>query len=143
MKPGRKTPARSLKAFTQFDVPVSQVNEVFPAVVLVQAETNLHEGTPLRPFGFADEVQARFLRRAISLECITIDTRANDVLPGGRAATIPRHNMVKIQIFPVKGLPAILACVLIALEDVMAGELSLFFSRIIIYQPGNKIRHTK
>src|SRR6266702_7900857 len=92
------TPTRSLNVFTQFDVPVSQVDEVFPAIVLVQAETDLHERTPLGPLGYPDEVQARFLRCAIGLECIAIDARAHDVLPGCGAAAVARENMVKVQI---------------------------------------------
>src|SRR5258708_4561415 len=83
-----KTPTSPLNIFTQLDIPVSQVNEVFPAIVLVQTETDLHEGTPLRPLRFSDEVQAGFLRSAIGLEGIAIDARAHDVLPGRRPAAV-------------------------------------------------------
>ena len=72
---------KSLDAFTQFDVPISQVDEMFPAIVLVQAEIDLHEGPPLGSLGFPNQVQPRFLRRAIGLKRITIDARANDVFP--------------------------------------------------------------
>ncbi len=71
--PFTAAPANPLNAFAQLDIPVSQVNEVFPAIVLVQAETDLHEGTPLRPLRFSDKMQPRFLRRAIGLERIAID----------------------------------------------------------------------
>src|SRR6266705_6227136 len=120
--PFTAAPANPLNVFTQLDIPVSHVNEVFPAIVLVQAETDLHEGTPLRPLRFSDEVQPRFLRRAIGLECIAIDARANDVFPGRRPAAVARKNVVEVQIFPVKGLATILAGILVTLKDVMAGE---------------------
>ena len=131
-RPFNAAPAKPLNAFAQLDVPVSEINEVFPAIVLVQAETDLHEGTPLRPLGFPDEVQARFLRCAIGLECIAIDARAHDVLPGCGAAAVARENMVKVQIFSVKGFPTILAGILVTLENVMPGELHLFFRHMII-----------
>src|ERR1041384_1032318 len=62
---------RSLDVFAEFHVPVGQVEEMLPTVVVMEAEINLHEGPPLRPFRFADQAQARLLRRAIGLRRVT------------------------------------------------------------------------
>src|ERR1039457_6964855 len=49
----------------QLDIPVGEVNEVFPTVVPVQGEVDLDERSPLGPLGFADEMQVGLLRRAV------------------------------------------------------------------------------
>ena len=107
---------------------------MFPAVVLVQAEIDLHEWTPLRTLGFANEVQAGFLRRSVGLEGITLDAGADDILPTRRSAAVTRNYVVEVQVFAVACFAAILASVLIALENVMSGELNLLFREMIINQ---------
>ena len=103
---------------------------MFPTVVPVQAEIDLHERPPFRPLRFADEVQSGLLRRAVGLLRIALDTRANDVFPRGRAAAVARHDVVEVQILPVKGPPAVLADVLIPLKDVVAREFDLLFRQL-------------
>ena len=53
--------------FSQLHVPVGQIEEMLPAIVVVKAQVDLDKRPPLRPLGFADEPHARFLRRAIGL----------------------------------------------------------------------------
>ena len=89
-------PKSDLHILAQLNIPISQVDEMFPTVVLVQAETDLHERTPLGPLGFADEVQAGFLRGSIGLERIALDAGADDVLPTGWTASVTRDDMVQI-----------------------------------------------
>ena len=74
----------------QLDVPVGEVNEVFPTVVLVEREIDLQEGTPLRPLGLANETHSSFLRRPVRLERVALDAGADDVLPRRRATPITR-----------------------------------------------------
>ena len=100
--------------------------------MLVEAELDLDERTPLGPLGFADQVHAGFLRRSIGLERITIDAGANDVLPGSGTAAITGNDVVQIQVFAIKNSAAILAGVLVALEDVVPGELNLFLGQMIV-----------
>ena len=57
---------------------------MLPAFVLVQAQVDLDEGTPLGPLGLADEVHAGFLRRVIGLARVAGDAGADDVFPSGR-----------------------------------------------------------
>ena len=39
----------------QLHIPVGQIEEVLPVIVHGPTETDLNEGTPLRPFWFADQ----------------------------------------------------------------------------------------
>ena len=64
---------------------------MFPAVVPLQREIDLHERTPFGALGFADEMHAGFLRRAIGLARVALDARAHDVFPGRRAAAVARE----------------------------------------------------
>src|SRR5690606_27190611 len=109
--------------FSQLDVPVGEIDKMLPAVVLLQAEIDLHERAPLRPLGLANEMHTGFLRCAVCLDRIALDARADNVLPAGRAAAIARDDVVEIEILPVEHMAAILAGVFVALEDVMPREL--------------------
>jgi len=113
--------------FSQFHVPVSQVNEVLPAFVLVHAEVDLYERTPLGPLWFADQVHGSFLRRVIGFARIARNAGADNVFPSGRPAAVARDDVVQVQILPVKSLAAILALVVVAFENVVPGELDFLF----------------
>ena len=102
---------------------------MLPAIVLVQAQMNLHEWPPLRTFGLADEVDACLLRSAIGLLRVTSDARADDVFPGRRAAPITRDHVIEIEFAAIEDLPAILAGILIPLKNVMPGKLNFFLGK--------------
>ena len=123
--------AVSTRLFTQLHVPVRDVEEMLPAIVILRPEIDLDERTPLRPLRFADEMHVRFQRRAIRLPGIARNARAHNVLPRRRAAPVPRDHMVQIQILPFKYLPAILAGVLVAFEDIVSRELHFFLRHAI------------
>src|SRR5271167_3560727 len=115
---------------------------MFPAVVPGQGETDLHERTPLWPLWFADEVQARLLRRAVGLACIASDAGADDVFPRSRPAAVTRDNVVQIQVLTVKNIAAILAGVFVALKNIVARELDLLFRQPVIHEQQDDARHT-
>ena len=117
--------------FAEFDVPVGEVEEVFPGIVVAHAQVYLHEGAPLGTFRFADQVQAGFLRGAVGFPGVTLDAGANDVFPRGRAAAVARDDVIEIQVAAIKDFRAILTGIVIALEDVVARELHLFFRHAI------------
>ena len=114
---------------------------MLPAVVLVQAEIDLNERPPFGPFRFANQMHARLLRRAIGLAGITLDTGADDIFPGGRPAPIARDDMIQVEVFAVETFAAILAGALVALENVMPGELDLFLGEMIVNDQQNHSRH--
>src|SRR5258706_7651743 len=105
------------RTLPELHIPIRQINKMLPTVVLGQAEADLDERPPLGPLGFADQVHVRFLRRAIRLERIAFNAGTDDVLPCCRSAAVAWNHMVQIQILAVAGLAAILAGILVALEN--------------------------
>ena len=112
-----------LQILAQLDVPVGEVDEVLPAIVLVEAEIDLHERPPLRPLGLADEMHPGLLRRAIGLVRIALDARADNILPRGGSATVARDDVVEIQILAIENVAAVLAHVFVALKNIVPREL--------------------
>src|SRR5579872_6155803 len=127
--PMKKQRSRLAHILAQFHVPISEIDEMLPAFVLVQTEVDLHERTPLGPFRFANQVQAHFLGRMVCLACVTRDAGADDVLPGGGAAAVAGNDMIEVQILAIERLAAVLAGVLVPLENVVAGELDLLLGQ--------------
>src|SRR5688572_33255910 len=84
--------------FAEFDVPVGEIEEVFPGVVVAHAQIYLHERAPLGTFGFADEMESGFGRSAVGFPGVTLDAGANDVFPSGRAAAIARDDVVEVEV---------------------------------------------
>ena len=65
---GRETASERVKrpvmrsSIAQFDIPVREIDKVFPEVVLRRGKGNLDERPPFWPFGFADQAHVRFSR---------------------------------------------------------------------------------
>src|SRR6266567_765058 len=95
---------------------------MFPTVVVMEAQIDLHEGPPLRSFRPADESHPDFLRRAVGLLSVAGDAGTDNVLPGGGSAAVARNDMIQVQIFPVENMPAILARVFVSFKNVVPGE---------------------
>jgi len=104
---------------------------MLPTVVIVQAEIDLHEGTPLWSLGLVDEPHASLLGSAVGLFGVTDDTRADDVFPRGRTASIARDDVVQVQVFAVGYLSAVLAGVFVSLKNVVAGEFDFLLRQAI------------
>ncbi len=115
---------------------------MFPAIVLVQADIDLHKRTPFRAFGLANQMQSGFLRRAIGLLRVAFNAGANDVFPRRRAAAVAGDDVVEIQIFPLKMFAAVLAGVFVALKNVVARELHFFLRQPVVNRQQNNSRHT-
>lgn len=114
---------------------------MFPAFVVSHPEIDLDERPPFGSFRFADQVHARFIRRMVGLAGITLDTGANDILPSGRTATITWNHMVEVQILSLKNFAAVLAGVLVALEDIVASELHFLLRHAIEEYQHDDARH--
>src|SRR5271155_270134 len=85
------------KVFAELHVPVGEVNEMFPTVVPVQGEIDLHEWTPFRAFRFADEIHAGLGGGPVGLVGVATDAGTNDVFPGRRATPVARNDVVEVQ----------------------------------------------
>ena len=126
--------------FAQLDVPVGEINELLPTVVLVEAEIDLHEWTPLGSLRLLYQMHSRFLRCAIGFASVARDAGANDVFPCRRPAMIARNDVIEIQIFAIKFFPAVLAGVAVALENVVSRELHFLFRHTIISEQQDDAR---
>lgn len=104
-----------------------------PGIVDLRIESDMDERPPAGTLRLVNQPHANLVRQAISFPCITGDARTDDIFPSREASFIPRNHVIEIEVLLIKVLPAILAGVLIALEDVVPGELH-FFPRHAIEQ---------
>ena len=108
-----------------------------PAFVLRRGERDVQERSPLRALRFANQRHLRFVRQSIALSGVTRNARANDIFPRRHAAAITRNNVIEIQIIPIERDAAVLAGVLVALENIVAGKLYFLLWKPIEYQQYN------
>ena len=104
---------------------------MFPAIVGDGADGDVDEWTPLRTLRLLDEVHAGLGRRAVGFARVARDTGADDVLPRGRPSTISRDDVVEVQLAAVETLAAILAHIVVALENVVARELHFLVRKAV------------
>ena len=116
---------------TQLDVPIGKIDKVPPAFVLRRRKCDVHKRAPLRTLRFANQTHLRFPRQAVALARIARDTGANHVLPDGESASVARHDVIEIQVVPLKNLAAVLAGVLIALENIVPRKFHFLFRQPI------------
>ena len=86
-------------------------------------------------------MKSGFLRRAIGLLGIALDTGAHNVLPCRRAAAVAGDDVIQVQIAPIKDFAAILAGVVVAFEDVVARELHFLLRHAVEEAKENHSRH--
>ena len=115
----------------QLNIPIRQIDEVFPEIVLRRGKGNLNKRPPLRPLRFADQTHVRVSRQSVALTRIAGDARANDVFPRRCSAPIARQNVVEIEFASIKNLAAVLAGVLVPLKNIVASELYFLFRKTI------------
>src|SRR6266550_5907754 len=118
-----QTPYNSQRRLiAQFDVPVREINEVFPEIVLRRSKSDLDKRPPLWPLRFADQAHVCFAREPIALTRIAWDAGANHVFPSRRPAPVAWHDVIQIKVTPIEEFATVLAGVLVALKNVVSGE---------------------
>lgn len=127
---------RTEGSLLKFDVPVSEIEEVFPAFALAGVKDETDDRAPFGADGFADEAHTGLVGEAVGFAGITADAGADDVFPGGFTAAITRDDVVEVEVFAGEVLAAVLADILVAFEDVDAGELE-FLAREFV-EPGEQ-----
>ena len=98
-----------------------------PALVLRRRKGDMQEWPPFRPLWPADKRHVRFLRQPVALSRVTANAGANHILPSSRSATITRHHVIEVQLVAIESLTAVLARILITLENVVPRKLYLLF----------------
>src|ERR1700761_1475029 len=115
----------------QLNIPVGQIDEVFPRFVAGLAELEMEHGPPLGPARLVQELEARLGRRAVALAAVARDAGADNVFPRGLTAAVARDDVVEVEILPVELLAAVLAGVVVALKDVVPRELDLLLRHAV------------
>ncbi len=104
---------------------------MLPRFVARLVELDVQERTPFRTLRFFQQLKPGFRRSSIALLAVTRHAGTDDVFPARFTATIPGNHVVKIQILAIEFLRAILAGVVIPLEDVVAGKLHFLLRHAI------------
>ena len=125
----------------QLDIPVSEIDKMPPAFVLRRRKCDLHKRAPLRAFRFANQTHLCFPWQTVAFSRIARDTGANHVLPGGESAAVARHDVIEIQVVPLKNLAAVLAGVLVALENIVPRKFHFLFRQPIEEEQHDHTRH--
>jgi hypothetical protein len=67
------------------------------------------------------------MRKAVPLSGVTGDAGADNVFPSRLSSTVPRKDMVDVQVATIEEIPAVLACIPITFENIQPCEFDLFF----------------
>ena len=102
-----------------------------PTVIGSSPESNVQEWAPLRAFWFFQEHHSRLVGQTIPLAGVAGNARADDIFPGGLAPAIARKDMIDIKPTAIEADAAVLAGVLVPLEDIMTRELDLFLGKAV------------
>jgi hypothetical protein len=102
----------------------------------------LQEGTESGLFGFAGELHADFMGQTVAFAGVTGDARANHVFPARHAAFVSGEDVIDVEFFPVELFLAVLAGKIVAFENILAGELNLFFGKAIEDEKDDDARDT-
>ena len=124
-------PRSPVRIRTELDIPVSKVQEVFPALMMLEPQIYLNERPPFRAFWFANQVHASLIGSPVGFAGVTNDARTHDVFPSGRPTAVSGNYVVEVQILPVKKVATILTGVAIPLENVVSGKLHFLLGQTI------------
>jgi len=125
----------------QLDVPVGEIDEMPPALMLLAAERNVDERSPLWTLRFANERHLRLVGEPITFPRITGDARTNDVLPRREAAFVAWQNVIEIQLLALEHFSAVLTGVVVAFKDIVPGKLHFLLRQSIKKKKHDDARH--
>jgi len=87
---------RESDTVSDLDVPIGDIEKVLPTIVVIQAQIDLNEWAPLRPFRLSDEMHPGFLGRSISLLRVARDAGTNDVFPGSWSSAMFGDDVIQV-----------------------------------------------
>ena len=80
----------------QLDVPIGEIEEMPPAIVLMTREANVNEWPPFGALWLADKLKTGLLGKPVALLRITRDARTDDVLPSRFTSAISWKYMIEV-----------------------------------------------
>ena len=132
------TPQETL--IPQFDVPIGDIEKVLPTLMRLGGEGDIYKGSPFRAFRFSSQTHIRLMRETIPFPRIAGNAGTNNIFPGGLPSTIAREDVIQVEHFAREHPVAILAGIFIPLENIVSGELHLFFRKPLKHQKNNDPR---
>jgi len=104
---------------------------VTPAVIDSSRKGDVHKGAPLGTFWFFQKRHPCLMRQTVSLACVAGNAGADDILPSRLTTPVTRKDVIDVEIAPIKVFAAVLAGVLVPVEDVESRELDLLFRQAV------------
>lgn len=72
--------------------------------------------------------------KLVGFAVIAAEARGHNIVPSGPPPFVPRHHMIKIEVFIWKFFTAILASVVVTQKHVMSGKLHFLSGQFIIHR---------
>src|SRR5262245_4244040 len=101
----------------------------------------MDERPPLRSLRFTNQAHVRFAREPVAFTRIAADAGTNHVLPRGSTSPITRHDVIQVELAAIENLAAVLAGVLVALENVVASKFYFLLRKPIEHEKHNHPRY--
>lgn len=102
-----------------------------PTLINSACEGDVHKGSPFGALRLFEKLHSGLVREAVPFARVARNAGADDILPSCLAATIAWKDMIDVQTRPIKECSAVLAGVLVPLENIQPRELDLFFRESI------------
>lgn len=118
-----------------------EVDEVAPAFVGAGVFAEPEHRPPARGGGLAQRVHVDLVGQLVRLAGVATDAGGDDVFPCGPAAFVAGQDVVEIEIGLAEDLGAVLAGVLVAQEDIAAGEADLHARKFFVKSQHDDLRH--
>lgn len=87
--------------------------------------------SPTRSNRFSEQCHFCLGRQFISFLGIAPDTGTNNIFPGCHTSLVLGNHMVKVQVFTLEMLTAVLAHMAITVQDILTGKLDLLSGQTI------------
>ena len=114
---------------------------MLPRFVACLVELEMEHGPPFRTLRFVEQLQPGLRGSAVALAAVARHAGTDNVFPGGFAATVARDDVVEIEVLAVELMPAILAGVVIAFEDVVPRKFHFLLRHPIEKEKENDLGH--
>ena len=120
-----KVTPRGRSLLLQLHVPIGKIEKVLPMLMARTIDHQADDRSPLRLRRFAPQAHRCLVRQSIRLSRIALNAGTDDVFPSRPAPVMPGNDVIQVQVFAIKNLPAVLATVAISLKDIVPGQLQL------------------
>ena len=102
-----------------------------PTVINAARKGYVDERSPFWALRFSKQLHSGFVRKFVPFARVAGDAGADNILPSGLAPAVAREDVIDIEVRAVEECSAVLAGVLVALEDVVSCVLDLLFRQAV------------